>query len=105
MPQQPLAGGSAGYSCTDIDTDARLRIGSACGLHVKNRLPAGMSPEWARLILVRALGLFQEMSGLDPHLIMMTFTTREKKLLFPLIDIDAELKLHGPNGVSKPKTK
>lgn len=93
MPQKaPPRGSAAVYSNSDIEADARLRIGSGCGLHVRKKLPAGMTPEHARLILIRVPGLFHELSGLDPRLIMESFTYQEKQLLATVINVDAVLK-------------
>jgi hypothetical protein len=104
MPQVPPIGGlPAGYSCTDLEADARYRIGSGCGLHVNKKLPVGMSPEYARLILIRAAGLFHEMSRLDPRCFIRRFTYQEKALLTAVIDLDSVLQF--PPLPSKAKTK
>jgi hypothetical protein len=94
MAQVPPSGGSpAGYSCSDLEADARYRLSSGCGLYGKNKkLPAGMSPEYARLILLRVCGMFHEMSGFDSRFILESFSGQEKDLLCPLFNVDLMLK-------------
>lgn len=98
MPRRPQTGGSsAGYLCNDEEADARHRIGSGCGLYVnKGKLPAGMNPGYARLVLLRALGLFHELTGLDQRQFMGRLTWREKKLLMPVLNVEEVLRSLSP---------
>jgi hypothetical protein len=69
----------------NLSADALARIISGKSLFVsRHRLRAGLSRDYARLVLMRACGFFAQLTGLSAH--RFRLSAEERELLKPVIN-------------------